>query len=547
MTNSMINKMGKQSTITPNVQNTQTQNKQQKNTTGFQNIHICCADNYPAFTDIINSVKYTCEKLNFKVTQGYLSLKKDAINIVFAAHKLHIEQLKTHNIEHVIVYNLEQVKPSTPWLNQNYVHVMRQYTTWDYSPHNIKQLNIAGIQNIEYVPLGYTPNLEVIEAINEDNKDIDVLFYGLINERRQSILNALIESGLNVHYTKQGEVLSYEERNKLIARAKIVLNIGYYEDTQVFEIARVSFLMANKVFVLNECRDNVLMDDAIRNNLAFASIKDLVAAAQDYIQSPQKRQEIANKSYQTLKNYDMTTSIAQALQKYIELNKNKEKITSNAVNVTNVIGLPKKLQIGSGKSWRYDFINIDIDARWKPDLVFDLNQDFPFNKTLNTWRFGDVQIQKNYFDYILSEHVFEHIQDLIKAMTTCIELLAEGGTLEIEVPYDLSNGAWQDPTHVRALNENSWLYYTDWYWYIGWQDYRFDNMGYTYGLSAYGQELLTQNNNTFESIRRMPRVIDVMRVRLKKRAVTVAEKQQNQQFFPGFALQENMFQALDIV
>ena len=33
--------------------------------------------------------------------------------------------------------------------------------------------------------------------------------------------------------------------------------------------------------------------------------------------------------------------------------------------------------------------------------------------------------------------------------------------------------AWQDPTHVRALNRNSWLYYTDWFWYLGWLEHRF--------------------------------------------------------------------------
>ena len=33
--------------------------------------------------------------------------------------------------------------------------------------------------------------------------------------------------------------------------------------------------------------------------------------------------------------------------------------------------------------------------------------------------------------------------------------------------------AWQDPTHVRAMNENSWIYYCDWFWYLGWVEHRF--------------------------------------------------------------------------
>ena len=46
--------------------------------------------------------------------------------------------------------------------------------------------------------------------------------------------------------------------------------------------------------------------------------------------------------------------------------------------------------------------------------------------------------------------------------------------MEIEVPYERAPTAWQDPTHVRAMNENSWLYYTEWFWYLGWFEHRFE-------------------------------------------------------------------------
>jgi len=58
-------------------------------------------------------------------------------------------------------------------------------------------------------------------------------------------------------------------------------------------------------------------------------------------------------------------------------------------------------------------------------------------------------------------------------MKSCLDLLKVGGIFEINVPYDLSLGAWQDQTHVRAFNENSWLYYTDWFWDMGWTEARF--------------------------------------------------------------------------
>jgi predicted SAM-dependent methyltransferase len=59
----------------------------------------------------------------------------------------------------------------------------------------------------------------------------------------------------------------------------------------------------------------------------------------------------------------------------------------------------------------------------------------------------------------LANDVLEHLPDLRTAMTSCLELLREGGRLHVRVPYDLSHGAWQDPTHVRGyrLVLVSWL------------------------------------------------------------------------------------------
>jgi hypothetical protein len=66
------------------------------------------------------------------------------------------------------------------------------------------------------------------------------------------------------------------------------------------------------------------------------------------------------------------------------------------------------------------------------------------------------------------------VPNLTTLMTNVLALLTEGGEFHIEVPYERALTAWQDPTHVRALNENSWVYYTDWFWYLGWFTHRFE-------------------------------------------------------------------------
>ena len=64
--------------------------------------------------------------------------------------------------------------------------------------------------------------------------------------------------------------------------------------------------------------------------------------------------------------------------------------------------------------------NVDILPERGPDLVFDLNHPFPFNQPIDTQRFGAISIAEASFDYILADNVMEHIQQLTRAMTTCL-------------------------------------------------------------------------------------------------------------------------------
>jgi hypothetical protein len=99
------------------------------------------------------------------------------------------------------------------------------------------------------------------------------------------------------------------------------------------------------------------------------------------------------------------------------------------------------------------------------------------------------------------------------------------------VPYDLSYGAWQDPTHVRAFNERSWLYYTDWHWYLGWTEARFDVQSLEMVLSPLGQSLASSMAPA--DLHRQPRAVDSMKVVLAKRRLSDEERTKAQQFLGG--------------
>jgi len=170
------------------------------------------------------------------------------------------------------------------------------------------------------------------------------------------------------------------------------------------------------------------------------------------------------------------------------------------------------LNLGSGKDWRKDCINADIQPEKKPDWILDIC-NVPWDTVIDT-RLGRFPVEKGMFSEIIANDVLEHIPDLVKAMTNCRDLLKRGGEMHIHVPYDLSLGAWQDPTHVRAFNENSFLYYTDWHWYLNWEE-RFTCTQLGFELSDLGHEMREQKVS-LETIIRTPRAVDALQVVLRK-------------------------------
>jgi FkbM family methyltransferase len=103
---------------------------------------------------------------------------------------------------------------------------------WDFSKANCEILRQNGIQAI-YVPLK-SPDWYISMLKSFQCKEYDVGFAGTLNERRLYILDALEKEGVVVHkITDFGE-----ERDKKLACCRIILNIHYSEEYQIFESNR---------------------------------------------------------------------------------------------------------------------------------------------------------------------------------------------------------------------------------------------------------------------------------------------------------------------
>ena len=184
-----------------------------------------------------------------------------------------------------IIYNLEQVDDRSRWMTGALLDLYRRYPLWDYSATNIERLVALGVPRPTHVPIGYVPSLTRIAPAEPD---IDVLFYGSLNERRKRVIDRLRAAGVRVEavFGVYGG-----ERDALIARAKLVLNVHYYE-AKVFEVVRVSYLLANGRAVVSERGSDPAEEASFASAVAFADHDQLVDTCLALLQQPAERQRL---------------------------------------------------------------------------------------------------------------------------------------------------------------------------------------------------------------------------------------------------------------
>lgn len=331
---------------------------------------------------------------------------------------------------HSILYNLEQISLDSSWFSSDLLQFFRNYPLWDYSERNLKALTKMGITNVQHLPVGFTSKTSELPQVDQD---IDVLFYGSINQRRKHIIDQLINKGIKV---KVINGLYGYPRDQLIARSKIIINIHFYE-AKVFEIVRISHLLANSKFVISETGPDSEDQQYFHPGLVFTPYDNLVETCLEYLDRPHDRKLIASQGYQLMRQRPIEqylTNVINHLQP-IPIDGNKKAETSQTL----------KIDIGCGNKKHHGFIGVDIFPAPSVDVVADLSKKFPF---------GD-----NSVDQIIANDFIEHLTDRIHTMNEIWRVCKSNALVDIFVPSSDGRGAFQDPTHVSFWNINSFQYY----------------------------------------------------------------------------------------
>jgi SAM-dependent methyltransferase len=416
-----------------------------------------------AFLDPARFVRHQLRRFGVEVTMAKNRLREDAVNLVFGAHLGFDPELRERHP--CLFVNLEQLGPGGAKVSEEYLKLLKTSGVVDYDLANVGAYG-ADPADVPLIPFRHAPYLDkaAADSLPLEERPIDLLFFGSMNERRKRLIQRIEASGATVSVFDKP--LYANERDHYILQAKAVLNCHFYESA-TFEQVRAFHCLSLGTPLISERSPLTRPDAAFEQAVTWFDDRSLEAffsqtfGTNSYYQ--RARQQLAGwRQHDPVETYaDLMAFAAGYLQGH---NQRKPQGAWR----------PTQVNLGSGKDYKPGWLNLDVIDRAEPDLVLDLGKPQPFPVKATT-RFGtELVLEAGSLDKVYANNVLEHVPDLPCLMTNVLTLLKEGGEIEIEVPYEKAPTAWQDPTHIRAMNENSWIYYTEWFWYLGWFEHRFE-------------------------------------------------------------------------
>jgi hypothetical protein len=210
--------------------------------------------------DFLLATKYGLESLGHDVTLAGGTLDTTRFNLVVGAYFLSDADLKridgaglqlAHVNTEVIAQDMLNFNPRKVDFLGSYLPSLKAGRfVWDVIMDNMGEYRRYGA-NAHFMRWGWHERMEDVE--HRAQKDLDFYFFGLMSERRQKIVQSLVErgfSGLVDH------ACPYFLRNDRIARARVQLNIVQDEKYTHVNSFRICYLANNRAAILSEAESD---------------------------------------------------------------------------------------------------------------------------------------------------------------------------------------------------------------------------------------------------------------------------------------------------
>jgi len=229
--------------------------------------------------------------------------------------------------KYYICYQTEQI--GTHWFNERYYQRLAEcLAVWEYNEKNLECYQHLN-NNISIVRPGVALQPKV-------KKDIDLLFYGAMSDRRKRALKQfsncmIVENNLG------------QSMQDLLARTKVVVNIHYYNNSPL-EFFRINECLSNHCNVVSE--KSSYGDELYKDIVRFGTIEQLNGLTQNF----------GDLNYD-LSKFDNFKEIKTAVEKIEPIKLNKHKFVNKKIVMK--VTLNKKFY---GQTAVFHGMNIKLDA-----------------------------------------------------------------------------------------------------------------------------------------------------------------------------------------
>lgn len=259
------------------------------------------------FREVGEGLQAGLVRLGHSASLGENALLPDAVNIILGIHLLDEQTAMSLDPLTTIVYSLEQIGGS--WTPPWYMALAQRYAIWDYSPINLRLWQgVRRAWEPQLVEVGYVPELTRFQSHRE--QPVDVLFYGWLNDRRQGVLAALKNAGIEVVC---GYALYGQERDAVLANTKLVLNLHAYPQ-EIFEVVRVSYLLANRKAVVSENSPDI---GYLRDAVALADADTMVDVCRTLLANANQRHALEQRGFTVFSQHSLLPSLQAAIAPFL--------------------------------------------------------------------------------------------------------------------------------------------------------------------------------------------------------------------------------------
>lgn len=271
--------------------------------------------------EVMESFRLACERIGYATSvDAAPSIDNADINIFFFAMGLGLPS-DADLPPNAIVVNFEPALPELLAEQPGYQRLLQRAHVWEYSLENLMQHQALGIFRSDYVPLTFepltTPVVPESQVLDDAGQDIDVIFFGETTTQRVQVLEALSACGLRVVYPT-GQAWTPAQRDALLPRAKVGLNMRKAGQAATAEMPRLSILLRHRKAVVSELYPHSEVPPAVRDAVEGCSRDELVDRVRALVADAPRRRALEKAGPAALLGLQPQHEVlATAMQRYL--------------------------------------------------------------------------------------------------------------------------------------------------------------------------------------------------------------------------------------